>query len=222
MNKTILLVEDDTDLLMNNREYLARRGYRTLTAETLKDAVSLLAREQPDLILLDVNMPDGSGFDFIERVRETNDVPMIFLTCRTDKADMIDGLTRGGCDYITKPFDLDVLLARIEAQLRKAGMQEVIKRGPLTLNIVPGQAVLAGADMTLAKKEFAILLLLVQNEGRTLTKEYLYEKAWGQPLLYDDNALYVQMSRLKRKLEQNEAIELYVSRKEGYCLNILE
>jgi len=221
--KTILLIEDESDVLLSNKEFLELRGYGVLTAKTLASAEGVLKNHAPDLILLDINLPDGSGLDFITRLRESElcNTPVIFLTCRTDSADIIEGLTRGGRDYMTKPYDFGVLAARVEAQLRAAEMPEVVKRGPLTLHVFSQQAYLAGENMQLAKKEFALLLLFVRHEGKTLAKEYIYEKAWGQPLLEDDSALYMQVSRLKKKLEQNEAFELYASRNEGYCLNIL-
>lgn len=222
MSKTILLVEDDIDLLHNNEELLQMRGYRTLTAETLADASAILKHERPNLILLDVNMPDGSGFDFIAEINKTSDVPVIFLTCRTDKADMIDGLTRGGCDYITKPFDFDVLLARIEVQLRKVSPPRKITRGPLTLDLTASRAYLSGEDMMLGLKEFALLSLLAQNEGETLTKEYLYEAAWSQPMAGNGNALRAQISLLKKKLEEygGGKVVLFSFRGEGYSLEI--
>lgn len=229
--QTLLLVEDDRNILLSNQEFFSRRGYAILTATTLAEAERVLKNHASNLILLDINLPDGSGLDFIARLRNPNSalctlhsalcaVPVIFLTCRTDNADVVEGLTRGGCDYIMKPYDFNVLAARIEAQLRRAKMEESITGGPLTVRLLSQQAFLEGRDMLLTKKEFALLLLLLRHRGETLTKEYIYEKAWGQPLLEDDGALYMQVSRLKKKLEQNEAIEPNVSRKEGYCLNI--
>ena len=223
--KTILLIEDETDVLLSNKEFLEMRGYGTLTAKTLAAAELALESHSPDLILLDVNMPDGSGLDFITRIREAYlcSAPVIFVTGRTATTDVIDGLKRGGCDYITKPYDFNLLAAKVEAQLREAEkMPESIKRGPLTLRPISQQALLAGVDMLLTKKEFALLLLLVQHEGRTLTKEYIYEKAWGQQLLDDDSALLKQISRLKKKVEQHKTIEILTSRGEGYCLNVLK
>lgn len=229
--QTILLVEDDPNILLSNREFLSRRGYAMLAATTLAEAERVLKNHSPNLILLDIHLPDGSGLDFISRFRnpsyelcamnyELPTVPVIFLTCRADSADIVEGLTRGGCDYITKPYDLNVLAARIEAQLRQTGLREIVTRKSLTLNGLSQQAFLSGVDMMLTQKEFAILLLLAQNEGRTLTKDYVYEKAWGQPLLADDAALFKQMSRLKKKLEQGQGLELIAMRGEGYCLTI--
>ena len=200
MNRTVLLIEDDTDLLYNNMEFLQKRGFRVLAAETLADAARELSGTQIDLMLLDVNMPDGSGFDFISEVRKTSDIPVIFLTGRTEKADMIDGLSRGGCDYITKPYDFDVLLARIEAQLRKTQPGSHIQCGALTLDIVALQAFADGCDLLLKPKEFSLLHALIQSEGKTISADELYQKVWGRPMAGDNNAIKNITSQLRKKL----------------------
>ena len=223
-NEAILLIEDDTDLLLNNKEYLEKFGYHILTAGTLAAAAKILENTNIDLILLDINLPDGSGLDFITGIRKRFDIPVIFLTARADKADVIEGLTRGGGDYVTKPFDFDVLRARIEIRLREAGNKMAnnkITLGPLSLDVISFQGFLNGRDLLLTKKEFALLLLLAQNEGKTLTKEYLYEAVWKQPLVGDGNALWKQMSNLKTKLDGYDDIILAATRGEGYSLEVL-
>ena len=223
-NGTILLVEDDTDLLLNNKEYFEKADYLVLTAETLAAAAKTLKNEKVDIILLDVNLPDGSGLDFVVSVRKRFDMPVIFLTVRGDKDDVIKGLTRGGCDYVTKPFDFDVLRVRVETNLREARGKIANNKmtcGPLSLDVVSSQGFLNGADMLLTKKEFALLLLLVQNEGKPLTKEYLYEAVWKQPLIGDGSALWKQISNLKTKLDGYEGIILTATRGEGYCIEVL-
>lgn len=201
-NETILLVEDETDLLLNNKEYLEKQGYGIMTAERLKDASAALEAARVDLILLDVNLPDGSGLDYIRELRKTSDVPVIFLTCRTDKEDMLDGLKSGGCDYITKPFDLDVLGARIEAQLRSALPRAgaVITRGALSLDTGSHTLKVNGVDTPLSQREFTLLLHFVRNEGRVMRAEELYGAAWGQPMANDANAVRAAVSRLRRKI----------------------
>ena len=191
----------------------------------IRKKLKILNSNTPDLILLDINLPDGSGLDFISHMRDTGlctTAPVIFLTARADSDDVVEGLRRGGEDYITKPYDFNILLARVEKQLKAAQKSlDILKQGPLTLHVISQQAELAGENMGLAKKEFALLLLLLRNEGKTLTKKYIYESVWGQPIEPDSNAFYVQINRLKNKLKQHESIEFFVSREEGYCLNIL-
>ena len=200
MNRTVLLVEDDTDLLYNNREFLKSRGFVAVMAETLADAAQAMKQEPIDLILLDVNMPDGSGFDFITEIRKTSDIPVIFLTVRAEKADILDGLKRGGCDYITKPYDYDVLLARIDAQLRKTQPGSHIQCGALTMDVVALQAFLDGKDLLLKPKEFSLLLAFVQKEGEIISTDELYQKVWGQPMAGDRNAIKNITSQLRKKL----------------------
>jgi DNA-binding response OmpR family regulator len=223
-NETILLIEDDTDLLLNTKEYLEKFGYHILTAETLATAAKILGNTHIDLISLDINLPDGSGFDFITGIYKRFDMPVIFLTARTDKADVIKGLTRGGCDYVTKPFDFDVFRVRIETRLREVKNKianNKITLGPLSLDVISAQGFWDGTDLLLTKKEFALLLLLVQNEKKMLTKEYLYEAVWQQPFVGGSNALWKQISNLKTKLDGYDGIVLTVARGEGYRLEIL-
>ena len=224
MRKMILLVEDDMGFVVTNKEFFRMKGYGVISAATLLEAEKIIKSHTPDLILLDINLPDGSGLNFITHMRETGlcTAPVIFLTARADSDDVVEGLRRGGEDYITKPYDFNILLARVEKQLKAAQKSlDILKQGPLALHVISQQARLAGEDMGLAKKEFALLLLLLRNEGKTLTKEYIYETVWGQPIASDSNAFYVQINRLKSKLKQHESIEFFVSREEGYCLNIL-
>jgi DNA-binding response OmpR family regulator len=144
-----------------------------------------------------VLLPDGNGIDFCAEIRGDTDAHILFLTSRTEYEDKIRGLDTGGDDYITKPYKLEEMLSRVRAAMRRRDMSlaRVITRGLLTLNILTGQAFLNGEDMLLTGKEFALLLLLVQDEGKTLSKEYLYETAWNAPMAGDGGALALTASR---------------------------
>lgn len=218
-NETLLLVEDDTNLTAINREYFEIVGYRVLSAVTLAAAAHILECEPVDLILMDINMPDGSGLDFIRKIREKGEsgVAVIYLTGRTDNADILEGLTNGGDDYVTKPYNFGVLHARINIQLQKAkaAHRSRFVRGPLELDTIASQALLSGVDMMLMPKEFSVLCLLVQNEGKTLSKEEIYEAVWKQPMNADDTAVKTAISRLRGKLEAC-GLGIEVSRGEGY------
>lgn len=205
-NETILLVEDETDLLLNNKEYLEKQGYGIMTAETLQAASETMAATRIDLILLDINMPDGSGLDYLHKLRETSDVPVIFLTCRIGKEDIIQGLSGGGCDYITKPYDLDVLGARIEAQLRKLRpvSETRLVFGALTIDIITQCACIDGKNVWLTPKEFALLLLFVQNPGKQYTADELYKAVWGLDANNDIRTVQVRISGLRRKLKMGQ------------------
>jgi len=222
------LVEDNEKLNEINRRALESAGYNVLTALTLAEAREHLKRHAPDVILLDVLLPDGNGIDFCGEIRGGTTAHILFLTSRTEHEDRIRGLDTGGDDYITKPFKLEEMLSRVRAAMRRREMEDTkspattLTRGPLTLDIVATSAFVNGVDIELMKKEFSILLLLMQNEGKTLSKEFLYENAWKQPLSGDGGALWKQMSTLKKKLEVSDRILLTGSRGEGYMLEIIK
>jgi DNA-binding response OmpR family regulator len=200
--KTVLLVEDDENIMSLNRRGLARVGYNILEAENLTKARIQLDRQIPDVIVLDILLPDGNGLDFLSEIRAVTTVPVILLTARNKKDERIEGLRAGGDDYITKPYDMDELRERVAAAIRRGGMTpETLTRGPLVLKLTAQRAFLSDDDMMLTPKEFSILLVFVTNMGKMLTKDFIYEKAWGQEIVCDNGALYAQIKRLKRKLE---------------------
>jgi DNA-binding response OmpR family regulator len=225
--KTVLLVEDNEKLNAINRRALEGEGHKVLTALTLSQAREHLVVNDPEVILLDVLLPDGNGIDFCGEIRGDTDAHILFLTSRTEHEDRIRGLDTGGDDYITKPYKLEEMLSRVRSAMRRRNMDAVkplpltLTRGPLTLNTVAAQAFLNGEDMLLSPKEFSLLLLLVQNEGKTLSKEILYETAWNAPMAGDGNALWKQMSTMKKKLGKGgRAVSLTASRGDGYMLEI--
>jgi DNA-binding response OmpR family regulator len=221
--KTVLLVEDNEKLNAINRRALEGEGHKVLTALTLYQAREHLAVNDPEVILLDVLLPDGNGIDFCGEIRGDTDAHILFLTSRTEHEDRIRGLDTGGDDYITKPYKLEEMLSRVRSAMRRRDMPpaRVITRGPLTLDVIAAHTFFNGEDLLLTGKEFALLLLLVQNEGKTLSKEYLYETVWKAPMAGDGGALWKQMSTLKKKLDKGGgALALTVSRGDGYMLEI--
>lgn len=230
MKETILLVEDDPNILRTNRRILEREGFAVLCAETLEKARALLRENTPDALVLDIRLPDGSGLSFCEEIRPSTSAPVLFLTALDEKSEIIEGLVAGGNDYITKPYDVDEFLARVNAQLRLVQMnrQEAtqvksLTRGPLTLDIVALRAFLGGKDMLLSTREFTILHFLLKNEGKTFSAEELYEGAWKQSMSGNANALWTCISRLKSKLAAYEdQISLLNFRGKGYILEIIE
>ncbi len=203
----ILMVEDETDVLRINARMMTRRGYEVLCAENYVTAKALLDQHTPDLLILDIMLPDGSGYDLCDSFREAHDHPVIFLTGKNDLADKIDGLSRGGDYYLTKPCDLDELLAVSERLLKrhmeikkKQADMTVIVRGSLSLNIPKARAKVHGRDAGLTAKEFALLLLLVQNEGKEVSSEVLYETVWGQSAEKDTRTVRTHINNLRKKL----------------------
>jgi len=228
-SKLVLLVEDNERLNAINFRALESEGYTILTALTLEQAREHLAANDPDVILLDVLLPDGNGLDFCGEIRGGTDAHILFLTSRTEHEDQIRGLDTGGDDYITKPYKLEEMLSRVRAAIRRRNMdaakpaRRTITRGSLTLNTVANQAFLNGEDMLLSPKEFSLLLLLTQNEGRTLSKEILYEAVWNAPMVGDSGAFWKQMSTLKKKLDKDGGGVLTISHGGGgYMLEIVD
>lgn len=219
----LLLVEDNPKIQSANEEYLQLEGYEVCKAATLAEAYEHLAHSAPDLIILDIMMPDGSGLALCQELRSNyQNIPIMFLSALTENNDIVQGLQLGGDDYMTKPYTMEELSARCAVLLRRCQNANVITIGPLTLDVIAVQAFLDGHDILLTQKEFALLMLLTQNIGKVLSKEFLYESVWKQPFNNSGNAMYMQMSRLKKKLDRNQKIILSLSRGEGYQLDILQ
>ena len=217
--KTILLVEDNKDLSEINRRALVAEGYSVKTAFTLAQARNILQTVSPEVILLDVALPDGDGMDFCGEIRQSTDAHILFLTSRTEHEDKLKGLGVGGDDYITKPYKLDELLARVNAAMRRREIGNAAKnlvKGALTLNLVASQAFVNGEDILLTPKEFSLLHLLAEHEGQSISSERLYEKVWNAPTGDDVRTVKFQIYNLRRKLE-NSGYTIVSTRGEGYC-----
>lgn len=217
--KTILCVEDEIHILENNRKALEDNGYAVLTAENLSEARKLLGSQSVDAIILDIMLPDGSGLDLLKELRESGSkIPIFMLTAWGKPSDIARGLREGANDYLSKPFDYEVLIARIEAMFRNLEqLPERITYGAFSFDISTGQAFLNGADMLLTQKEFALLLLFVQNENRVMRAEYLYEKVWNTPMNKDSQALRRHISALRKKFKEADLLyDISVVYGEGY------
>ncbi|WP_099205390.1 response regulator transcription factor [Scatolibacter rhodanostii] len=220
MSQKILLLEDNPDILKINRSVLEMRGYQILEAVSIEQGCALLEQEIPDLLILDILLPDGNGLDFCEAVRKNSNLPILFLSALGQNQDIVNGFSRGCDDYLPKPYDLDVLLARVDALLRRAGQKPdtIVVTGSLILDTVSQRATVANdEDILLTPKEFAILLYLVQKEGYEVPPEQLYEAAWGQPMGEDANAVRVAISRLREKIKPSE-FQIETERGIGYRL----
>ncbi len=216
--KRVLLVEDNEKILRGNKRMLSWEGYVVDTATTIAEAFLRIKESVPHVIVLDIMLPDGSGLDFLKTLREGahGGIPVLILTGLSTQEDIIRGLTEGGDDYLTKPYDFPILLARVEALLRRAvRVPTSVERGGLRFDLVAHVAQLGDVDLLLTQKEFSLLLILVQNTGRYLDAEYLYEKVWKMPLLENTNALKSTIKRLRSKLEGSD-YTIEWSRDEGY------
>lgn len=205
MQNTILIVDDEqavTDLLAYN---LRKSGYTVLTAADGHAALQLALKAKPDLILLDVMIPEMDGLDVCRELRKTSAVPIIMITARGEEVDRVVGLELGADDYMCKPFSVRELMARIKAVLRRgsaSGMESAILYGPagLIVDVESRRAAVNGQPLELTRLEFEVLMLLLQNSGRVLTRERLLEQAWGYDFAGDARAVDSTVKRLRAKL----------------------
>ncbi len=200
----IMLLEDDHSLIDGLSYALKKQGWDVTVASTLLEASECFRDHLYDLLILDVSLPDGSGFDFCKRVRQASDVPILFLTASDEEANVVMGLDIGGDDYVTKPFKLSILISRIYALLRrrKKSMDQeasIVSNG-VTLSLMQGMAYKNGQALALTSAEFRLLRYLMQNPNRVLTKEMIYEHLWEGNFV-DDNTLSVYIRRLRLKIE---------------------
>ena len=213
----ILLVEDNEDIQEINKDLLEENGYTVSLAMDLKEAREKISRFAPDLIVLDIQLPDGNGLDFLKELRgEKITIPILLLTASSESSTEVMSIRNGGDDYIAKPYNTDILLARIEVLLRRAAkVPETITKGTLILDTFSRRAFISGEDLQLTSKEFAVLFMLIQNEGEIMTAQHIYETVWSQPMSGDDNAVKTIMSRLRTKIEPSGfGIDMYRGR--GY------
>ena len=217
-NKTILCVEDNMAVQEFNKSLLEVKGFTVVSAMTIADAKKAIEREIPNLIILDINMPDGNGLNFLRELRKTSQVPVLVLTGDSTDNDLVSGFASGCDDYVPKPYTFPVLYARIEGLLRRASsVPETIVKGRLSLDVTADIATLDGINLMLTQKEFALLLIFIQNEGNFYDAEYLYEKIWKAPFINDDSAIKSAVSRLRKKLS-GSGYMISSERREGYIL----
>ena len=200
-DKLILLIEDNRKVQNFNSRMLVRSGFAVATATTLASADDLLQKQTPHAIILDIGMPDGSGLDFLQKLRQTSKIPVLLLTGYNETKDIVRGFQSGCDDYLTKPYTYEELLARLLRLLKNAEqVPEIITRGSLTLKLISREAFVGENDLLLTPRDFALLLFFIQNENRVMQAEYIYAQVWGHPMLADSRALENAVSRLRRKI----------------------
>jgi len=207
----ILIIEDDSAL--RNGIALALKGQgQVYTCPNLSQARSQWEDFSPEIVLLDINLPDGNGVDFCRELREWSSVPVIFLTANDTELDEVMGLEAGGDDYITKPFSLAVLRARVAAALRRQefAANAAIQFGDLMMNFQELRFTKGGQEVLLSKTEQRLLQVLVENRGRTLPRDLLLDRVWGTEEFVDENALSVAVRRLRNKLEDDPKNPEYI------------
>lgn len=219
----IVTADDDPQLLRLITRNLEFEDYEVLTANDGALALAEIERSVPDLVLLDVMMPRMDGFTVCQRVREFSSVPIIIVTARGQDQDKVKGLDLGADDYLTKPFSVEELLARVRAVLRRAqflandaaGRATIASVGELVIDYAQHQVTLAGNELTLTPTEYRLLTYLAQNVGRVITQDLLLEHVWGEDYLGESHMLQVNVNRLRRKLEADPAHPRYLKTKVG-------
>ena len=203
----IMVVEDDASVRHLVTASLSAEDYAVIAAATAKEAVQLAATQNPDMILLDLGLPDGDGVEVIGKIRLWTETPILVISARDEDTDKIEALDAGADDYLTKPFSVAELLARLRSTQRRlthlaAGNSEaVFKNGELTIDYAAGCAYLAGQPLKLTPIEYRLLCLLAQNVGKVLTHKYITQKIWGVGWENNIASLRVFMATLRKKLE---------------------
>ena len=225
----ILLLEDDLSLVNGLSFAFKKQGFELEVARTVKEADALWTEGSYDLLVLDVSLPDGTGFEYCEKVRQSSKVPIIFLTASDEEVNIIMGLDMGGDDYITKPFKLGVLVSRINALLRRAKDFNVsdteLQANGIRVLLLQGQVFKNGQLLDLTAAEYKLLCLFMRNPNIVLTKEQILDKLWDCEGNYiDSSTLTVYMRRLRMKVEDDPGNPrmLLTIRGMGYKWNITE
>ncbi|MFC3394945.1 two-component system response regulator KdpE [Brenneria rubrifaciens] len=207
MQATILIVEDEKEIRRFVRQALEGEGCRVFEAETLQRGLLEAATRKPDLVILDLGLPDGNGIDYIRDLRQWSGMPVIVLSARTDEQDKIDALDVGADDYLTKPFGIGELLARVRVSLRRHGSDQqetpLVSFGNVTVDLLNHLVSRDGQTLHLTPLEFRLLATLVSNPGKVLTQRQLLSQVWGPNAVEHSHYLRIYMGHLRQKLESD-------------------
>ncbi|MDO9171949.1 MAG: response regulator [bacterium] len=207
----VLVVEDEQQMLRFLRTALTAQGYAILEAGTARDAVVEATTHNPELILLDLGLPDGDGIDLTRKFREWTRVPIIVISARGREDDKVAALDAGADDYLTKPFSVNELLARMRVALRHAAQagtdttSTVIEAGPLRVDQARREVAVDGREVRLTPTEYRLLVLFARNAGKVLTHRQILKEVWGPPYMGETHYLRVFMAQLRRKIETDPA-----------------
>jgi two-component system, OmpR family, response regulator RegX3 len=226
--KKILLLEDDLSLIEGLKFSLTKNGYDVTVSRTVKEAKENFAPDLFQLAVLDLMLPDGSGFDVCKIIRESSGIPVIFLTASDEEVNIVMGLDIGGDDYITKPFKLNELLSRINAALRRSGtvseqVSELNSNG-IKVKLLEGRVIKSGTDLELTSVEYRLLCLFMQNPRAVLSRDQIMRRLWDcNENFIDDNTLAVYISRLRDKIEDTPKQPAFLTtvRGMGYRWNLM-
>lgn len=224
----VLVVDDEPTLLSTMQFNLGREGYDVLTAQNGEDAIAMAREGSPDLIILDLMLPGMYGFEICRVLRKETSVPILILTARGDEIDKVVALELGADDYITKPFSMKELIARVRARLRRAEESsspldpaEVLTAGGIVVDLNRREATRNGERLELKRREFELLALLMRARGRVLTREEILRNVWGYEPFGESRTVDVHIGRLRRKIEDDpdQPVHIITMRGIGYSFN---
>ena len=220
---TIYLVEDDATIAGAVASHLRAWGYDCVVAADFRDVAGEFQRLQPQLVLLDLLLPFYNGFHWCQEIRRTSQVPILFLSSASDNLNILTAIQMGGDDFLAKPFDLNILAAKVQALLRRAydfaPPSDVLACGALRLNLSDGTVEQGGQRTTLTRNELKIFQVLLENRGKIVSRDRLMERLWESDSFVDENTLTVNVNRLRKTLAAVGAGDLIVTRKkQGYLV----
>lgn len=196
----ILIVEDNKELSKLLTDFLRAEGYTVSAVDSGERALQLFERYGARLVVLDINLPDVNGFAVCSKLRENADTPIIIVSCRTEKEDKLNGFDLGADDYIEKPYDIDILIAKIKGIFKRRYQRDMLSADGVVLNLADRTASIDGSPAELTAKEFDLLALLIENKDKALKKEYLFNTVWGSDSDSELQTLHVHINRLRQKL----------------------
>lgn len=228
MQKQILIIDDDEDLSFIISDMLESYGYQVTCAKNCEQAFELLTENTYHLILLDINLPDSTGFELCKELRRVSTVPVIFASARTSETDRITGFDIGGDDYLPKPYSMKELLSRVNALIRRTyefnDEEKTVHFGGVTVNITARSVTRNGETLSLSLREFDLLAYLCEHKNTAIPKERLLSEVWGAFSVVESSTLTVHIRWLREKLEENPAKPEYIKTvfKVGYMLEVNE
>ena len=199
----ILIVEDNKELGTLLHDFLVAEGYTVLLVESGEEALACLSTKTIRLIILDIMLPGIDGFAVCSKIREEYNTPIIIVSAKVEKDDKLNGLLLGADDYIEKPYDIDILLAKIKGIFRRSYNSNILIDGNIKINREKSIAYCDGKELPLTAKEYKLLLLLVENKGRTLKKDWIFNKIWGFDSFSEPQTLTVHIKWLRKKIEDD-------------------
>lgn len=217
-NKKVLIIDDEEDILRLIKTVLKKEGIdHVATAATAKDGFNQFQAFNPDIVLLDIMLPDGEGYDVCKQIRNISKVPILFLSAKNEEIDKILGFAIGGDDYITKPFSPKEVAYRVKAHLRRAEYMQseplketTIQAGPFELNEEMAQLTKNGQVIQLKPKELGLMKVFLQNKNKVISKEQLYDSVWGEDFFGMDNTVMVHIRRLRERIEDQPSHPQYL------------